>query len=111
MRAPVAIGAGKTAGEDSTIEVAAETDIELREAVTVTGDELREWIDARVAAKYQRLARVIVMDDFPRSAAGKTLKREMRAPFWGGGYGRSDVRSTLPIPSGPAGPGAYATGR
>jgi len=23
-----------------------------------------------------------VMDDFPRNAAGKTLKREMRAPFW-----------------------------
>jgi hypothetical protein len=24
------------------------------------------------------------MDDFPRNAAGKTLKREMRAPFWAG---------------------------
>jgi hypothetical protein len=24
------------------------------------------------------------MKEFPRSAAGKTLKREMRAPFWKG---------------------------
>jgi len=40
------------------------------------------WIDARVAARRQQLQRVIVMDDFRRNAAGKTLKREMRAPFW-----------------------------
>jgi hypothetical protein len=26
----------------------------------------------------------LLMDDFPRNAAGKTLKREMRAPFWAG---------------------------
>jgi acyl-CoA synthetase (AMP-forming)/AMP-acid ligase II len=56
----------------------------LRQPGSLTGDELREWINARVAAKYQRLARVIVMDDFPRNAAGKTLKRELRAPFWPG---------------------------
>jgi acyl-CoA synthetase (AMP-forming)/AMP-acid ligase II len=45
---------------------------------------LRDWINERVAAKYQRVDRVIVMDDFPRNAAGKTLKREMREPFWKG---------------------------
>ena len=54
----------------------------LREPNSVGGDELKDWINARVAAKYQRVDRVIVMDDFPRNAAGKTLKREMRAPFW-----------------------------
>jgi len=58
--------------------------IVLHEPGRVDADELKEWINARVAAKYQRLARVIVMDDFPRSAAGKTLKRELRAPFWEG---------------------------
>ena len=36
------------------------------------------------AARYQRVSRVLVMKDFPRSAAGKTLKREIRAPFWQG---------------------------
>ncbi len=56
----------------------------LRTPDSVGADELKEWINARVAAKYQRLDRVIVMDDFPRNAAGKTLKREMRAPFWEG---------------------------
>jgi acyl-CoA synthetase (AMP-forming)/AMP-acid ligase II len=25
---------------------------------------------------------VLVLDEFPRNAAGKTLKRELRAPFW-----------------------------
>jgi acyl-CoA synthetase (AMP-forming)/AMP-acid ligase II len=54
----------------------------LREAVEA--EALRDWINARVAAKYQRVERVIVMQDFPRNAAGKTLKREMRDPFWKG---------------------------
>ena len=56
----------------------------LRERNAASADELRDWINARVAARYQRLDRVLVMDDFPRNAAGKTLKREMRAPFWEG---------------------------
>jgi len=51
---------------------------------SATAEEIREWVNARVAAKYQRLSRVVVMDDFPRNAAGKTLKRELRAPFWKG---------------------------
>ena len=54
----------------------------LREPDSAGADELKAWINARVAAKYQRLERVILMDEFPRNAAGKTLKRELRAPFW-----------------------------
>ena len=54
----------------------------LREPGGATADDLKAWINARVAAKYQRLDRVILMDAFPRNAAGKTLKRELRAPFW-----------------------------
>jgi acyl-CoA synthetase (AMP-forming)/AMP-acid ligase II len=56
----------------------------LRRAGEASEDELREWINARVAARYQRVARVIVMNEFPRNAAGKTLKRELREPFWRG---------------------------
>ncbi|HZQ61827.1 MAG TPA: AMP-binding protein [Casimicrobiaceae bacterium] len=56
----------------------------LRQGGVASADELREWINARVAARYQRVDRILVMDDFPRNAAGKTLKREMRAPFWEG---------------------------
>jgi acyl-CoA synthetase (AMP-forming)/AMP-acid ligase II len=54
----------------------------LRASQHVEADALRDWINARVAAKYQRLDRVLVLPDFPRNAAGKTLKRELRAPFW-----------------------------
>jgi len=54
----------------------------LKPGAAVSATELCEWINAHVAARYQRVDRVIVMDDFPRNAAGKTLKREMRAPFW-----------------------------
>jgi long-chain acyl-CoA synthetase len=47
-------------------------------------EELRDWINARVQAKYQRVSRVVIEQDFPRSAAGKTLKRELREPYWRG---------------------------
>ena len=56
----------------------------LRQGEVVSADELQEWINGRVAARYQRVERVLIMQDFPRNAAGKTLKREMRAPFWEG---------------------------
>ena len=56
----------------------------LNEGCTLEAHALKEWINARVAAKYQRVEQVIVYADFPRNAAGKTLKREMRAPFWEG---------------------------
>ncbi|MCK6430405.1 MAG: AMP-binding protein [Burkholderiaceae bacterium] len=56
----------------------------LRHPGAAVEDELRAWINARVSARYQRVARVIVMDEFPRNAAGKTLKRELREPFWRG---------------------------
>jgi acyl-CoA synthetase (AMP-forming)/AMP-acid ligase II len=54
----------------------------LRQRDAASADELRDWINARVAAKYQRVERVLVLDAFPRNAAGKTLKRELREPFW-----------------------------
>jgi acyl-coenzyme A synthetase/AMP-(fatty) acid ligase len=56
----------------------------LRAGSGLAADELKTWINARVAAKYQRIDRVLLLDDFPRNAAGKTLKRELRAPFWAG---------------------------
>ena len=56
----------------------------LRVKGSIAADELKAWINARVDAKYQRLDRVMLLDDFPRNAAGKTLKRDLRAPFWVG---------------------------
>jgi acyl-CoA synthetase (AMP-forming)/AMP-acid ligase II len=54
----------------------------LRAGARVTAEELRAWINERVAARFQRVSAVVLLDDFPRSTAGKTLKREMREPYW-----------------------------
>lgn len=54
----------------------------LRSGANVTARALRDWINERVSARYQRLSDVIVMTEFPRNAAGKTLKRELREPYW-----------------------------
>lgn len=47
----------------------------------ISADDFREWINQRIEARYQKVSRVILMDDFPRSAAGKTLKRTIRDTF------------------------------
>ncbi len=44
----------------------------------VEAETLRAWVNQRVEARFQRVSRVELVDDFPRSAAGKTLKRVMR---------------------------------
>jgi long-chain acyl-CoA synthetase len=56
----------------------------LRNAGSVTSEDLLNWINQQVGAKFQRVSKVIIMDDFPRNVAGKTLKREMRKPYWEG---------------------------
>jgi acyl-CoA synthetase (AMP-forming)/AMP-acid ligase II len=43
--------------------------------------EIKEWTNGRVAAKFQRVADVIVLDAFPRNVAAKTLKREIRDQY------------------------------
>jgi acyl-CoA synthetase (AMP-forming)/AMP-acid ligase II len=58
--------------------------VTLMPAAAISAEELKAWINTRVDAKFQRVAQVVIMDDFPRNVAGKTLKREMRAPYWEG---------------------------
>jgi long-chain acyl-CoA synthetase len=48
---------------------------------TVDPEALREWANAQLG-KMQRLSIVELRDELPRSAAGKVLKRELRAPYW-----------------------------
>jgi acyl-CoA synthetase (AMP-forming)/AMP-acid ligase II len=50
----------------------------LRERGAANAEELRDWVNERVEARYQRVSAVEILEDFPRNAAGKTLKREMR---------------------------------
>lgn len=50
-----------------------------------TPDDLITWINERVGAKYQRICDAIIMEDFPRNSAAKTLKREIREAYLEGG--------------------------
>jgi long-chain acyl-CoA synthetase len=51
-------------------------------------ERLRAWIDERVGAKYQRVRELVVLDDLPRNATGKILKRELRDLYLAGQLGR-----------------------
>ena len=50
----------------------------LKPSSQIAAEDLKIWINSRVAARYQRVHQVIISDDFPRSTAGKTLKRVLR---------------------------------
>ena len=53
----------------------------LMNGVTLTPDELIAWTNEHVSANFQRISACVVLDDFPRNVAGKTLKREIRERF------------------------------
>ena len=50
----------------------------LNQPGNISEEELKDWINKRVGAAYQRVNKVVFMKDFPRSTAGKTLKRVLR---------------------------------
>ncbi len=52
----------------------------LREGQALPAAELRDWINQRVG-KTQRLADLHYLDELPRSAIGKVLKRELRERY------------------------------
>jgi len=53
----------------------------LRPNVKLTRLELIAWINARVAAKFQRVADVMIVESFPRNVAGKTLKGKLHEQY------------------------------
>ena len=54
----------------------------LRSGALVTEEELKDWVNTRVA-KHQRVTGVeFRIDEFPRNALGKLLKRKLREPYW-----------------------------
>lgn len=54
-------------------------------AVRVSGEvdsnEILHWVNERVSARYQKIGAVIVLESFPLSVAGKTLRREIKAAY------------------------------
>jgi len=56
----------------------------LQSGATLLPDDLVSWTNQRVSAKFQRITKVIVMAEFPRNVAAKTLKREIRSAYLAG---------------------------
>ena len=54
----------------------------LRSGAQVDAVALKCWVNERVGARYQQLCDVVILSEFPRNAAGKTLKRVMRDAYW-----------------------------
>ena len=52
-----------------------------RTGQAIDAEALKAWTNERVAAKFQRIQGVYVMNDFPRNVAGKTLKREIKDEY------------------------------
>lgn len=48
---------------------------------SLSAEELRAWTNERIEARFQRVHEVLLVNDFPRSAAGKTLKRTIREHY------------------------------
>jgi acyl-CoA synthetase (AMP-forming)/AMP-acid ligase II len=53
----------------------------LHEQAAIDRRELADWINARVGAKFQRVNDVMIVEDFPRNVAGKTLKRVLQEQY------------------------------
>ena len=50
----------------------------------VSEDALLTWTNDHIEARYQKITKVIYLDEFPRSSSGKTLKREIKAAYLNG---------------------------
>ncbi len=50
----------------------------LRRDAAASPQELLEWVNDRVSARFQKVSKVVIIDEFPRTATGKILKRTLR---------------------------------
>jgi len=55
--------------------------VTLAETANITAEDLVQWTNERVSAKFQRIHQAIILEGFPRNAAGKTMKRTIRDEF------------------------------
>jgi acyl-CoA synthetase (AMP-forming)/AMP-acid ligase II len=52
----------------------------LYEGASVSDADIMEWLNSKLA-KFQRVSRVVIREDFPRNAMGKVLKKELREEY------------------------------
>jgi acyl-CoA synthetase (AMP-forming)/AMP-acid ligase II len=55
--------------------------IVLQPGSKADGDSVRDWANERVSARFQKVSEVLVLDRFPRSVAGKTLRRIIKQDY------------------------------
>ncbi len=53
----------------------------LRPESEAGADDVRDWVNDRVSARFQKVSEVLVLDAFPRSVAGKTLRRIIKQDY------------------------------
>jgi long-chain acyl-CoA synthetase len=53
----------------------------LKAGEDIAPETLVAWINARLEARYQKVSAVKILDTFPRSVAGKTLRRILRRDY------------------------------
>ena len=54
--------------------------VTVRDGVTVTTEQVREFLDGKLA-RYKLPRNVVVVDELPRTASGKVRKADLRARF------------------------------
>jgi long-chain acyl-CoA synthetase len=58
--------------------------VQLDPLASTSAEEVRNWVNERVGARFQRVREVVVLDAFPLSVAGKTLRRVIRENYLAG---------------------------
>ncbi|WP_276501394.1 class I adenylate-forming enzyme family protein [Terrimonas pollutisoli] len=53
----------------------------LHENASIASEEIKNWANQNLEARYQKIYKVIILDELPRNVAGKILKRELRETF------------------------------
>lgn len=57
--------------------------VQLADTASTEAEGLRAWVNERVDARYQKVGEVIIMESFPLTVAGKTLRRLIREIYLG----------------------------
>ena len=53
----------------------------LQPEAAIDSSALREWINERVEARFQKISTVVIVDQMPRNVAGKTLKNVLKENY------------------------------
>jgi len=53
----------------------------LQAGAEIDADELQEWINSRVEARFQKISDVVIVNQMPRNVAGKTLKNKLKEDY------------------------------